>query len=333
MDTRLVRLSLSLLGLLALLLAGAPAALAQQVADSNFDASVARPAYTDRHPRVLFDEAHRNFHTSDGRYKPFADLIRNDGYEVTPNQQPFSTESLRGYDILVIANAVGPEGPEAYETPAFSEAECEAVAAWVHAGGALLLIADHAPFGVAAENLGAHFGVDMSKGHTIDRKHADPESGNPSWILYSRENGLLADHPITRGRAAGENVSRVVTFTGQSLKGPEGGAAILRLADTAQDRPSPTAAEIREAIAKAAAQGGSQAQLQLPAKEFVSAAGRAQGVALEFGKGRVVVLAEAAMLSAQLIGPERKPFGMNRPGADNRQFALNILHWLSRLLD
>jgi hypothetical protein len=63
-----------------------------------------------------------------------------------------------------------------------------------------------------------------------------------------------------------------------------------------------------------------------------SAAGRAQGIALKFGKGRVVVLAEAAMMSAQLAGPERRKFGMNRPGIDNRQMALNIMHWLSGLL-
>jgi hypothetical protein len=63
-----------------------------------------------------------------------------------------------------------------------------------------------------------------------------------------------------------------------------------------------------------------------------SAAGRAQGIAMAFGKGRVVVLGEAAMLSAQVAGPNRRPFGMNRPGIDNRQLALNIVHWLSRLL-
>ncbi len=34
------------------------------------------------HP--LFDEAHNNFHTAGGRYKPFAELIANDGYKVIP---------------------------------------------------------------------------------------------------------------------------------------------------------------------------------------------------------------------------------------------------------
>jgi hypothetical protein len=64
-----------------------------------------------------------------------------------------------------------------------------------------------------------------------------------------------------------------------------------------------------------------------------SASGRAQGIAMKLGKGRVIVLGEAAMLSAQVItGPNEVRFGMNRPGIDNRQLALNIMHWLSGLL-
>ncbi|PYS79732.1 MAG: hypothetical protein DMF70_12530, partial [Acidobacteria bacterium] len=40
---------------------------AQQVADPNFDAKVAHPAYAKNGPKVLFDEAHNNFHTASGR--------------------------------------------------------------------------------------------------------------------------------------------------------------------------------------------------------------------------------------------------------------------------
>ena len=39
----------------------------QQVSDPDFDTRVARPAYTKQRPRVLFDEAHANFHTAGGR--------------------------------------------------------------------------------------------------------------------------------------------------------------------------------------------------------------------------------------------------------------------------
>ena len=64
---------------------------------------------------------------------------------------------------------------------------------------------------------------------------------------------------------------------------------------------------------------------------MVRAAGRCQGLALTHGKGRVVVLGEAGALSAQ-FGMGGRPFGMNDPGNDNRQLALNIMHWLSGLI-
>ncbi len=40
------------------------------------------------------------------------------------------------------------------------------------------------------------------------------------------------------------------------------------------------------------------------------------------------------MFSAQLAGPARMPMGMNHPLAkQNAQFALNVMHWLSGILD
>jgi len=56
-------------------------ALAQQSSDPNFNPHVEHPAYTKNFPRVLFDEAHNNFHTTTGHYKPFVDLIFSDGYQ------------------------------------------------------------------------------------------------------------------------------------------------------------------------------------------------------------------------------------------------------------
>jgi hypothetical protein len=48
----------------------------------------------------------------------------------------------------------------------------------------------------------------------------------------------------------------------------------------------------------------------------------------------VVVLGEAAMFTAQLAGANRSPMGMNHPAApQNAQYALNVLHWLSGLLE
>ena len=275
-----------------------------QQADPDFDTKVARPAYATEHPRVLFDEAHHNFHTAGGRYKPFADLITHDGYKVIPNTEKFTRESLARGDVLIIANALGAEGmgqPGASES-AFTDAECDAVRDWVRAGGSLLLITDHAPFGSAAESLAKRVGVDMSKGFTSDPSNSE---GGDSMLVFTRKNDLLGDHPITQGRDDSERIRRVQTFTGQSLKGPAGSVAILKLADTAVDE----------------GEDG----------KSTPAAGRAQGIAFTFGSGRVVVLGEAAELSAQVAGGER--FGMNVPGLDNRQMALNLMHWLSGLLE
>lgn len=272
-----------------------------QQADPNFDARVANPAYTKKHPKVLFDEAHNNVHTASGLYKPFVDLITNDGYVVTSNKEKFQPGVLAGCDVLVIVNAAGPRGQRA--NPAFTDEECDIVRDWVRAGGALLFIADHAPLGAAAEILARRFGVDMSKAFTDDPSSADKELGD---ILFSRENKLLANHPITRGRNAIERVNRVVTFTGQSLKGARDSVSLLTLPDSAVDTLPPS-------------------------KTTTPAAGRAQGIAMSFGKGRVIVLGEAGMLSAQ-IDNKGRAFGMNYPNTDNRQLALNIMHWLTRLL-
>jgi hypothetical protein len=279
------------------------AAAQDQWADPNFDTKVAAPAYTSRHPTVLFDEAHHNFHTAGGLYKPFADLIGHDGYRVEPNKKPLSRAVLSGYEILIIANAQGAEGegPQASE-PALRDVECRVVEGWVKSGGSLLLITDMRQWGAASRNLADRFGVEMSQGVTFDPEHSVPE--RPARLIFTGETELLGDHPITRGRDPSERIHRVVTYAGQSLLGPWGSVPFLRLSNTAID--------------------------VFPNRADVRAAGRCQGLAMTHGKGRVVVLGEAGALSAQ-IGPGG-PFGMNDPGNDNRQLALNVMHWLSGAL-
>src|SRR5215218_10313040 len=119
----------------ALLLTCTPV-LAQQQADPEFNISVENPAYKKDGPRVMFDEAHHNFHTTEGRYKPFVDLLLNDGYRVIRNRQPFTKTSLSGYKVLVIANALGAEEMDdnGADASAFTEEECQAVQDWVKGG-------------------------------------------------------------------------------------------------------------------------------------------------------------------------------------------------------
>jgi hypothetical protein len=289
-----------------------------QHADSTYDTSVKHPAYGPKHhPRVVVDEAHRNFHTSVGRYRPFADLVMNDGYSMDRGSQKFTRDYLNHFDVLVVSNALGPEDHE--DSSAFTPGEIAAVRDWVQDGGRLLLIADHWPFGGAAAKLSEAFGVDMSLGATEDTVNCAPSTSGsgrrePSALYFTRANGLLLDHPITKG------VTTVETFTGQSLGVPAGATPFLKRGITASDRkPEPHEERV-----------GNDIRVTVDYGDPTPAAGRAQGVALEQGKGRVVILGEAAMMTAQISGAGDK-FGMNVSGIDNKQLALNIMHWLSRL--
>jgi hypothetical protein len=276
-----------------------------QHSDPDFDARVWSPVYPsavgNRHPKVLIDEAHHNFHTAAGRYKPFADLLRNDGYIVSSNQQSFSADRLNDVDVLVIGNATGPGEHEA--RPAFTPEEEAVLVQWVRAGGSLFLISDHAPFGSAVARLAKQFGVVMYLRFARDDHFH--EGWDNERLVFSRQNGLLAENAITNGRSMSEQVNRVVTFTGQSLSGPRDLIPLLCLSDGAYDWES--------------------RRIRFPAK------GHFQALALNFERGRLVVSGEAALFSAQ-VDPLGIKFGMNRGDNDDRQFLLNILHWLSRAM-
>ena len=308
----------SLRGLIALALLALPAApvRAQQVADTTFDTRVARPAYTGDGPRLLFDEAHHEFHRVDGRYRPFADLARHDGYRVVANPDTFSAATLAKGELLVIANALGDDdmSAPAASNRAFTPRECAAVAAWVRGGGALLLIADHAPMGDAARALAETLGVDMRAAYTADPERND--GGGPTILHYRPGKGLHDTHPIVVGRDSSERVRHVVAFTGQSLSGPTGAVSLLTLSTAAEDLLIRLGESARD----------------VPPGKRRPAGGRSQGLAFALGSGRVVVLGEAAMLTAQVAGPQAFKMGMNAPGNDDRQFGLNVLHWLTRAL-
>ena len=287
-----------------------------QFADPDFKPVVAKPAYVSDHPVIALDEAHENFHTAAGRYKPFVDLLQADGYRVVPGTEPFTARGLSNGRVLVIANAIGKQFKPVDPPSAFTDAECDAVRDWVKTGGSLLLIADHTPVGATAAALAGRFGVEMGKGYawTPDATTREP---SPT-IAYTRDSGLSKDHPITRG------VQRVVAFTGQSLSIPPGATALLTFADPSYES-SPASSEADLAAFRSG---------QPVAARKIT--GRAQGIAFEFGKGRVVMTGEAAMFSAQVIRyteqgkPVEFKMGMNVPGNDNRTFLLNIMHWLTR---
>jgi len=155
----------------------------------------------------------------------------------------------------------------------------------------------------------------MRSGYTVDPVQG--ADGNPTLIAFAEGSGLDTTHPIVRGRDSTERVRRVVAFTGQSLGAPGGASVLLRLSEKAEDLMV----------------GLGQAGPDVPKENRLAAGGRSQGLAMKLGKGRVVVLGEAAMMSAQVAGPQRRPMGMNAPGSDDRQFAINVVRWLARALE
>ena len=286
----------------------------QQKAD-DWTPSVPTPQFTaDTGPRVLVDAAHGNFHKIDGRFAAFARLLRADGYRVASADEPVSAEVLSAADVFVIANAVkgGENAQWVLPTPpAIEPEEVTALVQWVHDGGSLLLIADHMPFPGSVANLADAFGIQFRNGYAIK---SVKEGGT---LIFTRAGGL-ADHAITRGRNAPEQITALKTFTGQAFSAVVTVEPLMRM-------PDDWTVFFTEEAAKFTSTTPSE-----------STRGLLQGAVLRHGQGRVAVFGEAAMFTAQtqVLGDTVvHRMGMNDPEASqNAQFVLNVLHWLSGLL-
>lgn len=284
------------------------AAFAQQTADMKADLSVNRPLYAKgQGPIVALDAAHNNFHTAEGRYAPFAEVLRNDGYQVRSLAVGITPSTLTPLKVLVISNALAKENTEEWRLPtpsAFTEGEVEVVREWVREGGSLFLIIDHMPFPGAMEGVASAFGVEF------DNSFAAPST--PGLELFSQSNGRLLNNEVVRGDVSGAPVTEVRTFAGSSFRAPSDAIPIMRLGSgwtiffpevwgkitpSTRNRPS-TDADLRAA-------------------------------ALRFGSGRVVVVSEAAAFSAQATQIGSVGFGAEH-ASQNKQFLLNIMHWLSQ---
>lgn len=299
----------------------------QQMGDPTFRPVVEHPAYAEDGPLIQLDAAHGSVQTIDGRYAGFAALVRADGYRIRAGEQKLDAPgALDGVDVLVIANAVAPA--DGSSPNAFAEAEIAALDAWIRAGGSLLLAVDHAPYGSANQTLGRALGVGMGQGYAFWIEDGEATTQ----LHFSAEDGTLGDHPILRGRNDGEAISSVLSFTGQSLSGPPDAAVLMTLKPDDRETANPrTLQQINRALrADPSSREAVLAELARPALP-------AQGLAFTHGEGRVVVLGEAGMLTAQIIrsqtetGYDDFQFGLQTPGHDDQQFALNLLHWLSRL--
>ena len=286
---------------------------AQQISDTTYAPVIEHPAYApNAGPSVLIDAGHYNFHTATGRYAPFANLLRRDGYQVAEHPGQFTEASLADCKILVISNALHQSDVRHWHLPntsAFTDVEIKVLQQWVDEGGRLFLIADHMPMGGAVKKLAAAFGFACTDGFAMDTTGLSPS-------LFSSHAGNLTENVITVGRATQEKISTIATFTGQAFKCPEDATSVINLDDRFVNMLPDSAWIFRDTTDRQPASGWSQ------------------GAYKAYGQGRIVLFGEAAMFTAQLAGPQRRKMGMNHPDApQNYQLLLNIIHWLDGLMD
>jgi len=318
---------------LALLFLPASTLVAQQVGDRAFSVPNEHPLFLpDSGPRVCYDAGHHSFHSLEGSYYSFGKLLRSDGFRTTSVDGPFEETTLTECEVLVSVNALA--GSTAEEVlprnpSAFTREEISFLIEWLKDGGSLLLVMDHNPFpGAAAalaEKLGAvPFNGVVGSGFYGEVDDQALQEAAELVDLTSTEMleaivapGSLGDHPIIRGgQDANQPVRSVGTFGGSAFFPSEKMQPLLQVAP--------------EAYGKVGGVRGVDADVM----PRYSMNGWLMAGAREIGEGRVVVLSEAAMCTAQLTGPEEDfPRGMNHPIAvDNPLFCLNVIRWLAGAL-
>lgn len=291
-----------------LALAGCKSAI-HQTADITYQPKISAPTYASGEgPVVMVDEGHFNFHTARGRYRPFAELLKADGYQIRLHKGRFTQDSLAGGDVLVIANALSKRNSKNLSLPvdsAFDEREIQTVVDWVHNGGALLLIADHMPMPKAAEKLADKFGALFNNGFAVENAN----TGVSKPIVFTICTGSLAKHPEVTGQSDRGDVCNVATFTGQAFQVDKNWTSLLTF--------STGAASLMPTV-------GWDFNDQTPR---VSVEGWSQGAIRDWGLGRIATFGEAAMFTAQISNDIK--VGMQLPCADgNELFLLNIMQWL-----
>jgi len=278
-----------------------------QGADKFYNPPISHFAYPKNSgPLIYIDQGHYNFHTVKGRLRSTAQLLRRDGYRVLPYEGQFESGKLKECKILMIVNALNESDMENWVLPtvsAFNDTEIQAVTDWIHEGGSLFLVADHMPFAGAASKLASQFGFTLHNGFAMDTIRRED--------YFVRTDNMLHDNSITNGSNKDEWVDSVLSFTGHAFEIPDDATPIMTFSDAYMQWCPDTAWRFQNTIPE-------------------NIAGYSQGAYKKYGNGKVVILGEAMMITAQLAaGLSWKKIGMNSPQAPyNYRLLLNIIHWL-----
>jgi hypothetical protein len=164
-----------------------------------------------RHPpigRVLFDESHSQAwtirpataaamqpsHAADSSYARAADALRARSFSVDAHVEgPLGPQALGATAVLVIAHPSEPDWERTVPgsgPPRFSPEELDAIEAFVHVGGGLIVLAEEeqAKYGSNLAELAARFGVGIRSELVSDYEH---HGAAPHWVLAELDREAL----------------------------------------------------------------------------------------------------------------------------------------------
>jgi uncharacterized protein DUF6421/uncharacterized protein DUF4350 len=207
-------------------------------------------------PHVLFDESHSEAwtirpemaaamqpsHPADASYAAAAARLAAREFTVAAHAEgPLTPAVLAGADLLVIAHPSEARWERTVPggSPLLSDAELDAVEAWVRAGGGLILMAEteQEKYGANTPQLAARFGIGIANDTVQDyeRHHG----GAPSWVLADLPEagrGLKSDL-LAR-------VARACFYRATTLEVPPGARVIARTSPGASAPRAPLAAAV-----------------------------------------------------------------------------------------
>lgn len=269
------------------------------------------PAFASQQgPRLLIHRAVSPY-VQRGSFEPFKILAESDGFQVAYLNEPVTSANLAGTDLFIIANAYtrNYKNYSTLEAPSvYTDDEIAMLVEWVKKGGSMLILADHSPFAGGTIQLANAFGFTYMTGIAIS-KNSLSERIN-SHIDFTKENKLLAEHPITDGSSGRKPISHFYAFEGQAIIPPSQATSIL------------TIPSYFETLL------GFDPEVDFYSSPRLDSGGLSQGATLEFGNGRLMIMGETGGFTAQIIDGIAGT-GFEEPVADeNKEFVLAALRWL-----
>lgn len=196
---------------------------------------------------VLFDEAHgeawtirpdvaraiQPSHPQDSSYALAAEALRTRDLAVVAHDAgPLDREALRDADVLVLAHPSDPRWERTVPggSPLLSDAELDAIEAFVHDGGGLIVLGEEEQdkYGSNLNALTARFGIEIANDALSDYEHHD---GAPHWVLAD-----LAAGPAGARAGGVDLLARVGSacfYRAGRLELRNGGRALARSSATA----------------------------------------------------------------------------------------------------